>query len=380
MNINLQSRFRPFIEEKIMDIGRYSPIEGQVDFIDQITNNNTHILYKLVTSMNYIVLNYYPPAALLDQYKNFLEIRGFVNPDKPEEGKTSGHNLVLSYECKDTVAYDGEPLRLKLFCEPRPKERKTKSGKMQRYTPQTGITTKVWYPTKELYAVLLDFFSSNLMPKISEIEFTFDFYTEQREALRNFFYDHRFTKYNRGKPFAVKDTIYSTKREKGKRVSKGMKTYPKDAIYGSPVRMELTLKRTIIGPGNLNLELPTLDKQIQELDFSRFFDFRTLDVDGWQKKLTERDRRAHFKKSMLSNYPKRKRWTVENSMGLHQAHINSMIDYYRNDGDKGYKPRSLEEINSKLKITKENRQGIISKLDKFNGKFFGNLKGRSFLL
>jgi hypothetical protein len=272
-------------------------------------------------------------------------------------------------------------MRVSLVFDPIERQQKSKNGKTTLYTPNTGVTTKMLYPTKNLINQLVAFFSTyNFMPNISEIEFTLDFYTEQIELLRQFLRLHRFTKYNRGEAFDYKDTTYAFKKKKGKRYSKGLRIYPKDEdnIEGAPVRSEVTVKRQIIS--REKLELHVLDEQLKKFDLQRFFDFRYFNAEEYKRKWTERARRARFTKDKLQNYRNTENWNVESSMDLSQRHIESWLDSYLFDGDYGYKPRSLDGIVRALKDSNEYSSDYIKKMDDLNEEFFNKLKGRSFLL
>ena len=347
------------------DIERYNPIEGEVDFID-ISGNQTHIVYQLVNLLNFLVLNCFP-FEFLEQYKSFLSEIGFRCCGEHNSEKTSGHYRQRRYEHKSIIAYDQKPLRVSLFLHPIP----LKNG----FIPRTGITSKIWYPTRDIIGKFLEFFSPKQIPKIKEIECTFDFYSVQREALFNFVNLHKVMKYNRGKPFNFKGTSYPFKKEKGKRYSKDMRTYSKDMIKGDPVRMEVILNKPIITSENLKLTLPTLDNQLQNLDFKRFVNFRAFDMDHFRGRWTERDRRKHFKKGFLKYY--RKRWTIEQHKGLSQVGLGS-FEYcllFENDDQQ----RSIEGIIYELKQRNENVNEFVDDL-KFNDVFHGSIKGRSFLL
>ena len=112
-----------------------------------------------------------------------------------------------------------------------------------------------------------------IYPKLSRIEIAFDFYTDNTFEVYNFLQSHLFLKYQKTNSFKKKTTLYTNNVRKS---IKGIRLYPKPKKGKKEfVRLELQLKRSKIR--ELKLELPLTT--INQLDLSKFFEFRYLDKD-----------------------------------------------------------------------------------------------------
>jgi hypothetical protein len=130
-------------------------------------------------------------------------------------------------------------------------------------------------PTQEIINLLNSFFSRfSISHKISQLEIAFDFLSDDQARLRDALDRHLFLKYqsSRYPSFSINTTYYSSDCRK---TSKGTRTYRKKVKGQRVVRLELVLNRRSIK--RLGLELSTI--LIVRIDFSKYFSFKTLDID-----------------------------------------------------------------------------------------------------
>lgn len=321
-------------------------------------DNSVFNLHNLKTSTNYITLNCFP-IQLLGKYDQYLKSINFdcVCEFCPVEDKR--HKRLRRYKHRNQKAYDGLSLRIELFLYP---------AKF----PSTGITTKIFYPTKDLLYALVRFFSIYLMPKINFIELTIDLYTQEQEKIQNFLVTHLFLKYNRTAPNHYKSTYYASSKVK----SKGMRCYIKECIPGCPVRLELMLTRQVIR--KLDLHLPILDVQLNGLDLSNFFDFRSFDKHGYFALKLEKERKRLFKEFSDTDC-QRRRFTNDQYLQLYKQHFISATESLFHDPDNDYEPRTVLGIYHQLKKVEKKPARFFIKLNDFSEAFFTALAGNKFL-
>lgn len=374
--------------------GRES-VHGQFEYIDPYDKTDRTISFDLVTLLNYLKLNGLP-AKKLDDYKSFLTQIGFVQYPMGNDIEETRHYHVEGYKQENIVAYDGDPLRVTLFWDPVPVDRNTKNGTVK-FTPNTGITTKIFYPIQSLLDQFYGFFNEPDFARISELEITFDFYTDDSELLVKFFRRYLFLKYNRNPPLLYKNTFYLIHTKKGKRYVKTMKIYTKDTVAGSPVRMELTLHRPSIKDV---FDLANLKQQVSDFDFAKYFDFKFIDRGKFLERLTEQHRRdeTHRLTKSERNNPRYKKYHMDlwEATAMSATEIYFINHYYiadeTEDGTCKYFDdyidiRSVNDINHVLKQLKKGiKKGIkkvpskvLHELTNTNDRFFSLVNGRSFL-
>jgi hypothetical protein len=116
---------------------------------------------------------------------------------------------------------------------------------------------------------------------VSKIEIAWDFYTNQVSSLQNWMERHLYLRYNRKAHNKYRNTFYTGDLRKS---VKGIRIYPrpKDSATPTYLRFELELHRHIIRKNHI--EFP-LTMEMLSLDYSRYFNFCTIDYDGLKKTL-----------------------------------------------------------------------------------------------
>lgn len=139
------------------------------------------------------------------------------------------------------------------------------------------VLMKIRHPNQEvMITVALIVRKNHLEIKVSEVEVTFDFFGDNTHEIRLFLNNHLFWKHKRKRTDWVKDTLYPSPPRKSR--SRGGRVYDRDVYTDNEhPRLELVLKRDALH--RLGLEFPL--RNIDQVDWLRFFDFRTFN----QKKL-----------------------------------------------------------------------------------------------
>ncbi len=163
------------------------------------------------------------------------------------------------------------------------------------YSDKTNIRIDVFYGSKSLYtpAIKLNIHDPDSLflrdlssilnichhhPKLSFVEMSFDFYSDDLKNLKDFLKAHLFMAYQskKSKSFKEENTFYTNNLRKSQR---GMRVYPK--LEKNCVRMELDLKRSVIKKLNLTPPLAGIDS----LDLSKYFCFTEVDLQLLRKYL-----------------------------------------------------------------------------------------------
>jgi len=157
----------------------------------------------------------------------------------------------------------------------------------------TGITAEVFYaskkicypslmltihdPNKELVNLLHhNFLKRKIHVKLSYVELTFDFFTDEVIRLRELLKSCTFMNNARSKPGRKKTTYYLNNLRKSVR---GMRIYTRPE--SNHVRMEVTLKSQLLKRLGLSFPLDSIDS----LDLTRFFSFKFVDQERLRKYL-----------------------------------------------------------------------------------------------
>lgn len=340
-----------------MEFQGRSAAPGRLFTWDSCANNNIDITYYCVNTINYITLNTIPTGNLGNIHR-FLKTIGFhcTQEGRPEHDKR--HSRFRHYENTSVVAYDGKPHRIRLFLYPNSFE-------------HTGITIKVFYPTKQIIDWLVEFFSTVREPKVSFLELTFDFFTEQWKDLERFFKSYLFMNRNQFTPKTVFTTLYASEKV----VSKGMRIYVKRNLDPSPVRVELMLRRRILK--GYGIELKTLGDDLNRIDFSRYFGFRRLDQEKYTSILNRRLSQEYKRKGKLSRRSDRKRWTPSMSLSLHQQITRSGVEVWCQKRD-SYQPKPIGYLMDDLKRTEKQYHRFLVKFSDCEKEVFSSINGSPF--
>lgn len=201
---------------------------------------------------------------------------------------------------------------------------------------------------------------SNIPVNLSQLELSFDFYSDNQEETKEFLHRHLFLRYPRSSSFSIKTTHYTNDLRKD---TKGMRIYPKRELLCT--RMELVLKSRILKRYGIKFPL----RKIDSLDLSHFFRF--VDID------TEAVHRYLFKKTMkqITRFPeRRKRFD-----GLADTHVRSYIDIItrNNYGEDDLMKKVRKLKRSLLKVP--NHYRFLYPLPDFNKEFFKQVSEQEFL-
>ncbi len=221
-------------------------------------NNNIDINYYLIN--HYSVekkLDFITLSVFSDQHEkviySFLEANGF---------KLISNHILLkgNYYIKRTYKSDTDIASVEI-----------KHGVKKRFYP--SLLIKIHDANKEFLALLDSFFNYHRIKiTVSEIEMTFDFFTDSPSELFHFLNSHLLLKNARTKPYSgYPTTLYANDTRKS---TKGMRVYLKkfEGEEKVRVRMELVLKRSIIRKLGLDFPLSNIDS----VDLSKFFSFKDI--------------------------------------------------------------------------------------------------------
>jgi len=151
----------------------------------------------------------------------------------------------------------------------------------------------VYQPSEELLNSLNDMFATcNIETSMTKIELAWDFYPDNPWELRDFFATHLFLKHSRTSAFGFKNTFY-TNRIRG--ASKGVRIYPKMIGGQWATRLELELSHSVLK--RLDVTFPPT---LESLDYTRFFEFRRLDVE-WLYRYELWRNRKKIKEALRNN-------------------------------------------------------------------------------
>ncbi|MDB4609673.1 hypothetical protein OAH46_01140 [Verrucomicrobia bacterium] len=302
----------------------------------------------------------------LGVFDSFLKAKGFTCR---EVGLINqNYERLRKYRHSEIIAYDGEPLRVDVFIKP-----------INQFK-NNGLKTVVYYPDKKIIGWLVFFFSETIgyMPNISCIEFTFDFYTEIRQKLVDLLNSYLLMSHNRSEPNDIDGTFYQTRKPNAKWV----KTYIKDKIEKSPVRLELTIKRRIIK--ELGFELDTLDKYLMEIDFRKHFRFKNFNKEGYVRYFNKKSK-ERFLENRKNNPRKSRRWWLrKDSLALLETTSRRIIEHWSEDQNclkrkYGYSEGPAAYISSELKYDGLQYHRFLVALQEMEEVLFSGINGRSFL-
>ncbi len=277
---------------------------------EQGSNNNISIFYSSVSNFSITKkLDVIQISTFRDDYTNllydFLKANGFkaVSDDKLSKGN---YGMMRTYRSDDDIA----SLEIKhslRYCL-----------KNRSYFP--SLLIRIHDSHREILSLLDSFFKYHSIDvKVSEIELTYDFYTDYRHKLFEFLKSHLFLKNVIVKPNSDYTTTFYTHDstdDKGKLASKKMKVYLKELELNGKrvVRMELTMKRNIIRKLGLDFPLTNIDS----VDLSKFFSFKVIN----EQKLTNY---IYWKnKKLIDDVEKKKRVKCFGG-DLVKAHLDSFI-------------------------------------------------------
>ena len=198
---------------------------------------------------------------------------------------------------------------------------------------------------------------------LSMVELTFDFYTGHIQELRHFIEEHLFLKHQRQASFKLKNTWYSTNLRKA---SKGTRLYEKEIDGEKVLRLELVLKRQVLRRAGIDWPLDRID----DLDVSRYFDFRKVEVDMVASYLVKKANK--MKKRMLegrSNGQPNEFRSISPRSGMILRQIIPQKPY----------PTLMEIVDNIKRLDISNYSRFITALDDFNRIFFTMVERRGFL-
>jgi hypothetical protein len=128
----------------------------------------------------------------------------------------------------------------------------------------------------------------------------------------------------------------------------------------------------------LDLHLPILDVQLNGLDLSNFFDFRSFDKHGYFALKLEKERKRLFKEFSDTDC-QRRRFTNDQYLQLYKQHFISATESLFHDPDNDYEPRTVLGIYHQLKKVEKKPARFFIKLNDFSEAFFTALAGNKFL-
>lgn len=333
------------------------------DFRHCIAINKRSLFFNLVKSMNYIKLNRVPK----DEKNNliwFLRNTGFYDHERGfVKGIKGKIRQKIEFITSPSINPYSKSTMIEMFDylgQLHPKE-------------DTGITLQIYYPTERLYNSLLDFFNKGYIPvNVSEVEFTWDFFTENVENFHWFLNHHIFKKYNRSIPVNIETTYYLQEARCGNR----MRTYPKYNLQNGlnnkyPVRLEVVFNRNKIN--NLDIELDNLVEKINDFDFQKVFTFKEFDREKYINLTVERHRRLIKQKE--------KRDLSTRKLQLYRCTVDSWVSLIESDGEELEK-LPIAKLSAKLKQAdpKGYTYKFFKELTEFNNEIFPIINGGGFLL
>ncbi|MGO8761137.1 MAG: hypothetical protein ACLP2P_04020 [Desulfobaccales bacterium] len=196
-------------------------------------------------SLSYIHLRFLNPIC------DLLSANGFKRTKK---------NPLSKGKFNRTKTYCDNDISIQLFYDMRFK------GEL---IPTTRI--EIHDPSKEILHLFHSYFSKfSIFHKLSQVELTFDFYTENLEDFQEFLDNKLYLRYQKQKSFNIEDTFYTTDI---RTATKGTRTYLKPEDNPEFVRMELVLSRRVIKRLGLSLPLSNIDA----LNLKQFFIFAYID-------------------------------------------------------------------------------------------------------
>ena len=213
-----------------------------------------------------------------------------------------------------------------------------------------SLLIKIHDPNEELLSLLDSFFKYHRIEvKVSVIEMTFDFFTDDRIRLFEFLKSHLFHKNRR---IGAKRQYYNTFYTSDRKSAKGMKVYL-HRFDKKIVRLELTLKRSIIRSHGLGFPLSNVDS----VDLSKFFSFKYFNKEKIKNYL------YWINRSQIENVEEME----ESHVDIVKAQLNSWL-YYTIERNESLL-ENLDVMKSK-KIFASNYSRFLEPLDWFNSDFF----------
>lgn len=274
---------------------------------------------KLIKSINYIKLSHIL-SHMKPKIYTFIEDLGYKLIKTSKLSDRKAHNRVAVFESTNKSC-DYQKKILYYFNENRP----DLFFKDNRLSCEKDDIIQIYYPAKQeiaSFSNIISHITSSLCKNcpISQMELTFDFYTNNKELLKTFLEQNIIPKYNQSTPNIYEGTIYDKNTRKAKR-SKSIKIYIKTEYPDSPVRLEITLGDR--GISNLGLNLENLDSVLNNLDFRKFISFKSFDAVKYKNLLVERIRRKNNKKVLITASPHRNKLRQD----LQSTLVDSYIDY-----------------------------------------------------
>jgi hypothetical protein len=323
---------------------------------------------------------------------NYTNNNYFLNNKKEERKNNDNNSLYPNFTLQISIDYftlsingnaDQYTLRdilTSIGFKPIRKDRLDKGNYQMHWNfknPDNGITVEVFYASKKICfpSLLLKindpdkvmvtqlheiFFKNKITVKLSFVELTFDFYTDNVIRLREFLKSFTFMRNSRSKPGKKKTTFYLNNIRKSVR---GMRIYTRPEW--KKVRMEVTLKSQILKRLGLSFPFDSIDS----LDVARFFSFKLINRESFQNYLIWSNRK-------LIEEIDQKRPGFGN---LVVCQIHSWINSIVLD-DYGRTTPMMEQI-ALLKFNKAipNYSRFLFQLDDFSSEFLSQISGQKFL-
>lgn len=373
-NITGQSRFRRVLQEKKDQLSK--------DFEHEICISKYALLFNLIKSTNYIILNQYP----MNKQKlliNFIKSKGFIlkNIDHVK-GILGLTKTKLNYINPSTYDLYGGANRIEISFYPNP------------YKEVAHIQTiiKIYYPTELLYNTFRKFFQDSYSPvKVYEFEVTFDCFPEKLEIFEEIINQYLFKKYNRSKPKKYKNTYYL--QDGYKTIS--IKSYEKENLEGfsdkNPFRFEVTLRRSKIS--KLKIEFDNLYQKLSEMDFQKFFEFKTFNQEEYNRinlVRYSRELKKRRKNEKRKGENKDYRFSIDQEASLLEQIIKKNLAPLLTE-EYGNQKFTIAALYAELKCKPYRTKTGIKRYPKpirqffdqyteFNDQFFSVINGGSFLL
>ena len=297
--------------------------------------------YNIKTKIDYLTISLRNTDIDKNIISNILIVFEFrsVSNKKLDEG---------SYRFKQSFM-NSDNIVIELFYHPK-----------KQYLPLMQM--KIHDPNRELLELLHAIFRyHSIYFNLSDVEVTFDFYTDDVVKLREYLKQHLFLRYQRSNSFPYKTTFYTNNIRKG---SKGMRVYSRQGW--NHARMELVMKSQLLKRLNLTLPLHSIDS----LDLSRFFQFMMLDRDKLQRFLIRCNR-----KQIIEADQRRPGFG-----NLLRQQINSYVNRVTSDdrGDDESLMKKVENLRSK-KFGIPNHSRFFKPLDEFNVECCRQVSSQNYL-
>ena len=146
-----------------------------------------------------------------------------------------------------------------------------------------------------------------------------------------------------------------------------MRSYIKEEIIFNPVRNELFMERSMIN--RLKIRLETLDQDLMQIDYSKYFGFKEFEKEKYINTINHRSKKDFKQRKRIKPAIERKWWEEADSLALQNTTNRFGVENWLQRED-GCNPRFVAYLKAEMKGMEKQHNQFFKKLSAMNKVFF----------